>query len=412
MHSERKMTQTVGSTGSRLGILLAAAIAIAIAGTHFHVVGAMVRPLGEAYGWSRGDVTFALTISSMVHPITNIAIGWLADRFPARAIALPGIVGFSLGTALLGLAGPTLWSWYAAYFGFSVLSAGASSIIWTKLVVVNFTRHRGLALAASLAGSGILVSTIPAIILLLHETFGLRGVYPALAVCSLILMFIPAWIFLPRGKIQASAPTSAKAGSTELRSIVTSPLLWRLGIALFFVASCVGTFIAHFQPMLTDAGLSPADAARVALVIGPAMIVGRLGTGFLFDILPTRAVAAGAFALPALACLWLLQFPLDTGSASMLAVLIGVGMGSEVDVVAYLSSRYFPPRNYGLVFGILISLYGAAVGVSAWLVGAIYDAYASYDPALVALITGIALAIGLVLSLGRPPPREASAGRA
>lgn len=402
------MTQAAERLGSRLGILLAAAIAIAIAGIHFHVVGAMVRPFGEAYGWSRGDVTFALTISSIVHPVTNIAIGWLADRLPARTIALPGIVGFAMGTTLLGLAGPSLWSWYAAYFAFSILSAGASSIIWTKLVVVNFSRHRGLALAASLAGAGILVSTVPAIVLYLRETFGLRGVYPALAICSLLLMFIPAWLFLPRNQVQTKAsdrPTDTGA----FRRIVQSFLLWRLGLALLLIASCVGTFIAHFQPMLTDAGLSAAEAARVALFIGPAMIVGRLGTGLLFDVLPTRLVAATAFCLPALACLWLWQFPLDVGSASILAVLIGVGMGSEVDVVAYLSSRYFPPRNYGLVFGILISLYGAAVGISAWVVGSIYDAYGSYDPALLGLIAGVVIAVGLVVSLGPPPPREGAA---
>jgi len=401
------MTEVVERTGSRIGILLAATIAIAIAGSHFHVIGAMVRPFGDAYGWSRGDVTFALTIYSIVLLITNIAIGWLADRFPVRAIALPGIFGFSLGLALLGLAGPSLWSWYAAYFAFAILSAGASAIIWTKLVVLNFSRHRGLALAASLSGAGILVSTMPTIVLFLREAFGLRGVYPALAASSLILMFVPAWFFLPRSNKQGNAPASAKrTGDSELQYIVGSPRLWRLGIALFLVASCIGTFIAHFQPMLTDAGLSGAEAARVALLIGPAMIVGRLGTGLLFDVLPTRAVAAAAFSLPALACLWLWQFPLDVGSASILAVLIGVGMGSEVDVVAYLSSRYFPQRNYGLVFGILISIYGAAVGISAWLVGSIYDAYGSYDPALLALVAGVVVAIGLVISLGRPPPRE------
>ena len=41
---------------SPLGILFAATIVIAIAGIHYHVVGAMVRPLGDAYGWSLEDV--------------------------------------------------------------------------------------------------------------------------------------------------------------------------------------------------------------------------------------------------------------------------------------------------------------------------------------------------------------------
>jgi predicted MFS family arabinose efflux permease len=391
---------------SPLGILFAATIVIAIAGIHYHVVGAMVRPLGDAYGWSRGEVTFALTISSIVHPFTNIAVGWLADRLPARKIALPGIVGFCLGTALLGLAGPELWTWYAAYFVFALLAAGASNIIWTKLVVLHFTRRRGIALAASLAGTGILVSTVPSIVLALHEAFGLRGVYPALAALSLVLMLVPAWLFLPRYGSSAR-PAAARSGEQrEFAAVVGSGRLWRLGLALVPVAACVGTFIAHFQPMLTDAGLSPSGAARVALFIGPAMIVGRLGTGLLFDILPPRLVAACAVALPAFACLWLWQLPLDATSASILAVLIGIGMGSEVDVVAYLSSRYFDTRHYGLVFGILISLYGAAIGTSAWLVGRAFDAYGTYDPALMILVAGIAIAVALVVSLGRAAPRE------
>lgn len=391
-----------------LGILFAATIVIAIAGIHFHVVGAMVRPLGDAYGWSRGDVTFALTISSLVHPFTNIAIGWLADRYPARMIALPGIVGFAAGTLLLGLAGPALWTWYAAYFGFAILSAGASSIIWTKLIVGHFSKRRGLALAISLAGAGVLVSTIPTIILSIRENFGLGAVYPTLALASLILMFIPAWLFLPRKQAVIRTDAAQAAAQPDWTFVVRSPRLWRLALALVFVASCVGTFITHFQPMLTDAGLTPASAAKTALLIGPAMIAGRLGTGMLFDLLPTRLVAAAAFSLPAFACLWLWLFPLEPFSAGFLAVLIGVGMGSEVDVVAYLSSRYFGTRSYGLVFGILISLYGAAVGVSAWIVGKSFDAYGSYDPALAVLVAGIAAAVVLVSTLGKPPAAVAS----
>lgn len=400
------MTDTADKAVMPLGILFAATIVIAIAGIHFHVVGAMVKPLGAAYGWSRGDVTFALTISSLVHPVTNIAIGWLADRYPARKIALPGIVGFAFGTLLLGLAGPELWTWYAAYFAFAILSAGASSIIWTKLIVTHFSRRRGLALAVSLAGAGILVSTVPSIILALRENFGLGAVYPILALSSLILMFAPAWLFLPREESRPPVETAGPDEKPGWKSVIGSSRLWRLGVALIFVASCVGTFITHFQPMLADAGLSAPTAAKIALLIGPAMIAGRLGTGLLFDLLPTRVVAACAFSLPAFACLWLWQFPLDPVSASFLAVLIGVGMGSEVDVVAYLSSRYFGTRSYGLVFGILISLYGSTVGISAWIVGKTFDTYGSYDPALASLIAGIIAAVILVATMGRPPEAE------
>ncbi|WP_397589003.1 MFS transporter [Sphingorhabdus sp.] len=392
------------STSYKLAILLTASICIAIGGIHYHVVGAMVKPLGDAYGWSRGDIAFALTISSAIHPFTNLVIGMLVDRYPARKVALPGILGFSVGTALLGFAGGQIWTWYALYAVFAVIGAGVSSIIYTKLVVQHFTKRRGLALAISLAGTGILVSTMPSIVLAFEHLAGLHGVFPMLALSAFILMFIPAWFVLPRSATRANPPAAAlKYGGPGWRDIVGSTLLWRIAIAFLFVASCVGTFIVHFQPMLADAGLTREQAATVALFIGPAMIVGRLGTGFLFDILPTRLVATVAFLLPALACSWLYALPLDYGSAKALAILIGIGMGSEVDVVAYLSSRYFGTRHYGLVFGVLISIYGFAVGTSSWIVGKAYDASGHYDSVLVTLLIGVGLAVVLILSLGRPP---------
>ncbi|HZG34100.1 MAG TPA: MFS transporter, partial [Sphingopyxis sp.] len=148
-----------------LGVLFAATISIAIIGVHFHVVGAMVKPLGEAYGWTRGEVAFALTISSVIHPFTNILLGMLVDRYSARSIALPGIAGWAVGTALLGLVGGPVWTWYTGYIAFSLLGFAASSIVFTKLIVQNFSKRRGLALATSLAGAGVLVSTIPSIVL-------------------------------------------------------------------------------------------------------------------------------------------------------------------------------------------------------------------------------------------------------
>ncbi|HMP46386.1 MAG TPA: MFS transporter, partial [Sphingopyxis sp.] len=343
-----------------LGILFAATVSIAILGVHFHVVGAMVKPLGDAYGWSRGEVAFALTIASFMLPFLNIIVGMLADRYSARAISLPGITGWAIGTALLGFAGGEIWTWYVGYVVYSILGIGASSIVFTKLIVQTFTRRRGIALATSLAGAGVLVSLIPSIVLSFERMFGISGVYPMLALCAFVLMIIPCWLFLPR-EAPATALTS-QAPKAHWREVVGSTILWRLVIAFLFIASCVGTFIVHLQPMLTDAGLSRDDAATVALFLGPAMIAGRLGTGMLFDILPTRLVAACAFSLPAFACLWLWLIPLDFHSAVALAILIGVAMGSEVDVVAYMSSRYFGLRRYGLVFAILISVYGFAVG--------------------------------------------------
>lgn len=391
------------------GILFAATIGIAVAGVHFHVVGAMVKPLGDAYGWSRGDIAFALTITAALHPFTNIWIGTMADRYGPRRVALPGIVLFCIGLALLGFAGPQLWTWYAAYTAFAILGAGASSVVFTMAVVQAFVARRGLALAVSLAGSGVLVSLVPSIVIALERLTGLGGVYPSLALAAFALMFLPAWFFLPGRGSEVRDPSNSAPNRAGWREVIGSGQLWRLALGLLVIASCVGTFIVHFQPMLADAGLTRDEAARVALFIGPAMIAGRIVTGLLFDVLPTRLVATVAFSLPGIACLLLVLLPLDTTTASLLALLIGIGMGSEVDVVAYLSSRYFGLAGYGVVFGILISVYGLAVGMSSWLVGKVYDATGTYDGVLMVLAVAVVGAILLVFSLGSPPEAATSA---
>jgi predicted MFS family arabinose efflux permease len=391
------------SNSAKLGMLFAASMAIALGGTHSHVLGAMVKPLGDAYGWSRGDIAFALTLSSFINPFTNIVVGILADKYPVRKIALPGIFAFALGTASLGLVNEHIWSWYLAYTLFTIAGSGISSVLFTKLVVEHFSKRRGLALATSLAGAGILVSTIPHIVLALEGVAGVGGIYPMIGVLSFLLLIIPCWLFLPEQSPAIAREATSKGPSRDWQNVIRSLVLWKMVFAFFLIASCIGTFIVHLQPMLADAGLSRSEAASVALFVGPAMIAGRLGTGFLYDMLPTRLVTAVAFTLPALACLWLLMLPLDFTTAAALAVLIGLGMGSEVDAVAYLSSRYFGTRRYGLIFGMLISVYSLAIGIASWLVGMAFDATGNYDAVLLTLVGGVIVAIMLMLSLGAPP---------
>jgi predicted MFS family arabinose efflux permease len=398
------------TNAAKLGMLFAASIAIAIGGTHSHVLGAMVKPLSDAYGWSRGDITFALTISSIISPFSNVAVGLLADRYPARRIALIGIVFFALGTASLGLVTKDIWTWYLAYSVFTIAGTGISAILFTKLVVQHFTKRRGIALATSLAGAGILVSTIPHIVLALEGIAGVKGVYPMIAVLSFVLLIVPCWLFLPRNEQVAVATLGSVGKGGSWRAVIGSPILWRMTVSFLLVSGCIGTFIVHLQPMLTDAGLSRSDAATVALFVGPAMIVGRMGTGMLFDILPTKLVTGIAFTLPALACAWLLLLPLDFTSASALAVLIGLTMGSEVDAIAYLASRYFGTARYGLVFAILISVYGFGIGLASWLVALAFDANGNYDSVLVLLLAGVGVAMASMLSMAPPPELEAEHG--
>ena len=409
MHDGSRTASGPSEWRSGWRLVLAATIGIAIAGGHYHVVGAMLRPLSEAYGWTRGEIAFALTISSIIGPFSNLVVGMLADRFGPRPVILWGTGLFALAYALFGLSGPALWTWYAASVIYAILGHFVSPIVWTMAIVRHFREKRGLALAVSLSGTGILVAGLPTAVLTLVEAWGVRVAFFAWAGLGGALMFFPAFFLFkqqPSDDLAAGkAPVTGVAQSgVSVGEALSNPRFFQLAIALLVVAATIGVFIVHAQPMLVDSGLSPAQAATVALGMGPMMIIGRLGTGFLFDRLPTSLVAAIAFAVPALCSGMLLGLDGSMTWAFVCAGLAGLGMGAEVDVVAYLTSRYFGGRSYGILFGILIGLYGMGIAAGSTVAGAIFDRTGSYDLALIAATIGCSIASLLVATLGSPAP--------
>ena len=87
-------------------------------------------------------------------------------------------------------------------------------------------------------------------------------------------------------------------------------------------------------------------------------------------------------------------------SALIAAPLVGLGLGAEVDLVAYLSSRYFGLRSYGAIFGWIWAVFSVSGGLGAYLMGFGFDKTGSYVVPLIGFFCAAVLATLLVLSLG------------
>ena len=387
-------------------LVLCATIGIAVASINYPAVATMMRTITAAYGWSRAEVALGVTIITLAGPLTNLLAGAAADRFGPRRVALIGAPLFGLSYATFAWAGPALAGWYVACVVYAVCSNFSGPVVWTMGVVRHFRASRGLALALALSGSGVVSSLMPTIVLSLLDWAGLRGTFLVLAVSASLLMFLPTLLlFRDEGGGRAGRLAAAGAASLpglSLKQALSTGTFWRLAIALLLVAAAVGTFLLHFQSMLIDAGMVPARAASAALIIGPMMITGRITTGLLFDRLPAPFVAALAFAVLIVACLLMLAFDGSMTMAVVAAAAIGLGMGAEVDVVAFLTSHYFGLRRYGVLFGLIMGTYGAGLGVGSAMAGEVFDRFGSYDPALVALALGCAVAGLLAATLGTP----------
>ena len=90
-------------------------------------------------------------------------------------------------------------------------------------------------------------------------------------------------------------------------------------------------------------------------------------------------------------------------------MLCGLGIGAEVDLMAFLVSRYFGLRAFGAVYGLMFAIFSLGVGMGPFLMGLSHDFLHSYVPMMIVFEVALALAIGVLLALG--PYRFASARR-
>lgn len=383
----------------------------------FYTHGVFAVPIANATGWLRSEVQFAFTLMSLMAVLTAPVVGGVIDRVGARRVALWALPAFFVGFSLLSLTGDSLLGYYAAFIVMAVLGAGTLPVTWTTVVNQWFHTNRGIALGIALSGTGIAATVAPAYAGWLIATQGWQAAYFWLALTATAIT-LPIVILLfrspkvePQREADGSTATVGEpiyAGSSLAQALV-SYRLWVLCFAIFLVSGSVAGLITSFVSLLTDRGFTLTEAAGFASLIGVSVICGRLGAGLLVDRLWAPAVAAVLLACPAAAALTLDLVPVTASLAALCAVLIGLGAGAEVDLLAFLTSRYFGLRRYGSIYAVTFVFFSVSAGLAPAAFGLVFDWSGSYSLALRFAAAGCALGAAAMLTLGPYP--DFSAGR-
>jgi MFS family permease len=175
-------------------------------------------------------------------------------------------------------------------------------------------------------------------------------------------------------------------------------------VCFIVVAAGASALVVHMVPMLRDAGLDAAAAARVASVIGIGIILGRLLIGWLIDRVFAPRVAAVIFAIAAGGCLMLAYGGAE--QARPAAFMIGFALGAEVDLMAYLISRYFGLRHYGFLYGSIYAGFWVGIAGGPALAGRLFDQLGNYALTLLILCGLFVVGAVCALSLPRFTPRQ------
>ncbi len=378
----------------------------------FYTLGLFVKPVGEAFGWSRETVQWGFTAQML----GMLCVSWLwgawMDRVGARRVAIVAQLGFGLG--LMGLALVNSFpGWLAGWFLVALLGAGTSPVTWTRGLAGWFDAGRGTAFGLALAGTGAMAFLAPPLLAPFIEAQGWRAAYVALG-ASVLVLALPLSLALfrdapvaaagPGGRIGAAPDAPPAAAGLSRAEILRSPRFWLMFVVFFAITFAVGGIIPSIVPLLSDRGMERSEAASYAAIVGLAVVAGRIVAGMLLDRFEARHVALAFLTLPALSCLLLASDTLPPGAALGLAVaLVGLAAGAEFDLAAFMVSRYFGMRAFGFAYAILTVGMLVGGGFAPPVFGRIFDQTGSYDAAL-AIAGGIFLVAPLMmLGMGRYP---------
>jgi MFS family permease len=376
--------------------------------------GVFVRPLEAEFGWTRTQVSLASVIISWMIVLVSPLQGILIDRFGARPVVLCSIPAFAAGIAALYVLPNNLAVFYLMWVIIPVLAVGLWPLAYLKAVSTWFDRRLGLAIGIANAGIGIGSALVPLIAGTLIATYGWRSGYLGLAIIALAVTWPVSWLFL---REQHAVGEARKPGAGQAPPLFGIPFkeaartrsFWLLAGAYFLLGVINTALITQQIPMLIDSGLTPQAAAFVQSVFGIAMMVGRLGTGYVIDRVFAPWVMIVVSLGAAIACA---MYGSGVAGAMVFvsACLIGLVVGAEFDVLAFMIKRYFGIVAYGRLYGVIFAVFQFGAGIGAAALPISRGHFGSYTPGLYAFGIVLVLAAAVFSRLGAytfvPPPRS------
>jgi MFS family permease len=332
--------------------------------------------LSEEVGISRFQFGLAFTFATMGLALATPFAGALMDRFGSRIPIITGIVLFGLALTLVGLTAQSVVGFIALTGLVGLLGSPTGPVGYTREVSLHFSQHRGLALGIAQAGAGVSGAFLPALVALVIGSLGWRAGYFALAAVALTAIPGVAATFQSRqvAEDQPDLPV------TSIRPVLLSRPFWIQLIAFMLLSFGTSGLALHFVPMLLDMGQSLATAATWASLIGISIICSRIGAGWLADRWPAPLIAAAICVLGVAGAL-----VFATGNPALApvgALLVGCVIGAEIDLLSFMTAKFFPSATYGRTYAWQYFGVAMASAASPALIGFLADKTGEYSFAL------------------------------
>ncbi len=388
-----------------------------VAATYWHGFQVFFLPILNHFGWSRAALSGAFALRQLEGGFIAPILGFTVDRIGPRRVIVAGGVIMGMGMIALSLTS-SLWTFYLYFLVTAIGATGLShSITWPVIVSRWFKRRRGRALG--IATSGPVLSGIPMLLTTwLVVELGWRTVM-ALSGLAMWLVVVPVGLAvrnapepygllpdedsadedLPQpGTALVKTVAEADQGGYTVGQALRDKVFWITMSFFGFLFLGVSGFSVHQIPYFESLGLSSSEATFTVAIVFLVSAVGRMGSGWLSDLIDIRIVLAAVVIINLAG--WLYLLVVDANSvvrALPFTVLLGISLGATFSLRPVLLVRLYGTRALGSLGGLLHAGPIVTGMIGPWVMGRIFDVTAEYTQSLYVLAVATALALPLAL---------------
>jgi sugar phosphate permease len=374
----------------------------------FGALGLFMIPLTIEFDAPRAEVALASTFFTIALAITSPFIGKVADRYGSKQILIPSLLIFGILLASIAFIVTALWQLYIIFVLIGVFAAGANGLPYMRIIGEWFNKRRGLALGIAMAGGGAGYMYVPPMLQHIIDNYSWRHGYYALAAIVLFAALPVSYFFLrntpqemglnPDNDNLDEIPEKPAEQKILFKDIITQKTFWVLYLIFALLSFCLYGLLSNLVPMLIDRGMENSSAANVAATLGLAILVSRAVIGYFLDRFFAPRVAIVSILLSTIGVV-MLAMSIVGVPAYLAALLIGLSIGTEFDLLAYLTTRYFGLSSFGMVYGLMFSAFLVGTSFGPPTFGASFDQYGSYINVLTLCSALLIVSVGLFLLL-------------
>jgi|EndMetStandDraft_7_1072992.scaffolds.fasta_scaffold74834_2 predicted MFS family arabinose efflux permease len=373
-----------------------------------YAIGIMGPHVIAEFGWSKADLA-GVQVLAIGTVIAFPFVGRLTDIIGVKRTAVIGVVSSPLIFFGLSLMNGD-FRIYAVFFLLQViLLTTTTPPIYCRVVVQKFNLAKGLALAIAAAGPALLAAIGGPLLNNFVVENGWRAGYVALAIVAAIGGGL-AIVLMPREERGDPRRVSAKPAREDYATIFRSRAFWLICGSMLLCNMPGPAMLSQLNLIVAEQGVVGKAASIMVSAYATGMLIGRFISGLALDRFPAAPVAAVSLALTSVG---LFMIAWSGGSIPLLAVgvmLVGLSLGAESDIIAYMIHHNFGTRIYSTVFGMTSSVVAISAAFGAGLLSVVLTRTGSYSTFMV--ISGVFVLIGSSLFLFLPRGRVAEASAA